>query len=57
MIDSPLGQLIGALGAVVVLDVAGAALRDRGDRLERRGALELGEDRARTGGRGCGRAR
>ena len=30
---------------MVVLDVAGAALRDRGDRLERRGALELGEDR------------
>ena len=26
MIDSPLGQLVGALGAVVVLDVAGAAL-------------------------------
>ena len=45
MIDSPLGQLVGALGAVVVLDVAGAALGDRGDRLERRGALELGEDR------------
>ena len=39
------GQLVGALGAVVVLDVAGAALRDRGDGLERRGALELGEDR------------
>ena len=38
-------ELIGALGAVVVLDVAGAAVRDRGDRLERRGALELGEDR------------
>ena len=38
-------QLVGALGAVVVLDVAGAALRDRRDRLERRGALELGEDR------------
>ena len=38
-------ELVGALGAVVVLDVAGAALRDRGDRLERRGALELGEDR------------
>ena len=39
------GQLVGALGAVVVLDVAGAALRDRGHGLERRGALELGEDR------------
>ena len=38
-------QLVGALGAVVVLDVAGPALRDRRDRLERRGALELGEDR------------
>ena len=38
-------QLVGALGAVVVLDVAGAALGQRGDRLERRGALELGEDR------------
>ena len=34
--------------AVVVLDVAGAAVRDRGDRLDRLellGALELGEDR------------
>ena len=39
------GQLVGALRAVVVLDVAGAALRDRRHRLERRGALELGEDR------------
>ena len=39
------GQLVGALGAVVVLDVAGPPLRDRRDRLERRGALELGEDR------------
>ena len=39
------GQLVGALGAVVVLDVAGAALRDRRHGLERRGALELGEDR------------
>src|SRR3954462_4561480 len=39
------GQLVGALGAVVVLDVAGPALRDRGDGLERRRALELGEDR------------
>ena len=39
------GQAVGALGAVVVLHVAGAALRDRGDGLERRGALELGEDR------------
>ena len=39
------GQLVGALRAVVVLDVAGAALRDRRDGLERRGALELGEDR------------
>ncbi len=38
-------QLVGALGAVVVLDVAGPALGDRGDRLERLGALELGEDR------------
>ena len=38
-------QLVGALRAVVVLDVAGAALGNRGDRLERRGALELGEDR------------
>ena len=39
------GQLVGALGAVVVLDVARAALRDRRHDLERRGALELGEDR------------
>ena len=38
-------ELIGALGAVVILDVPGAALGQRGDRLERRGALELGEDR------------
>ena len=38
-------QRVGALGAVVVLDVAGAALGQGGDRLERRGALELGEDR------------
>ena len=38
------GKLVGAVGAVVVLDVSRAALRDRGDRLERRGALELGED-------------
>ena len=38
-------KLVGALRAVVVLDVAGAALRDRRDRLERRGPLELGEDR------------
>ncbi len=38
-------EVVGALRAVVVLDVAGAALRDRRDRLERRGALELGEDR------------
>ena len=30
---------------MVVLDVAGPALRDRRDRLERGGALELGEDR------------
>ena len=37
--------LVGALGAVVVLDVAGAALRDRGDGLDRGGALELAEDR------------
>ena len=37
-----------ALGAVVVLDVAGARVRHRGDRLhpvERLGALELGQDR------------
>ena len=40
-----LGELVGPLGAVVVLDVAGPALRDRGDRLQRGGALELGEDR------------
>ena len=39
-------QLVGALGAVVVLDVAGAALGEGCDRLERRGALELGEDRS-----------
>ena len=39
------GQLVGALGAVVVLDVAGAALRDRRHGLDRRGALELAEDR------------
>ena len=39
------GQLVGALGAVVVLDVAGPALRDRRHRLDRRGALELPEDR------------
>ena len=39
------GQLVGALGAVVVLHVARAPLRDRRHRLERRGALELGEDR------------
>ena len=39
------GQLVGALGAVVVLDVAGAALRDRGHGLDRGGALELAEDR------------
>ncbi len=39
------GQLVGALRAVVVLDVAGAALRDRRDRLDRGGALELAEDR------------
>src|SRR3954451_12150666 len=38
-------QLVGALRAVVVLDVAGAALRQRRHGLERRGALELGEDR------------
>ena len=38
-------QRVGALGAVVVLHVAGAALRDRRDGLERGGALELGEDR------------
>ncbi len=41
----PVGELVGAVGAVVVLDVAGAPLGDRGDGLERRGALELGEDR------------
>ena len=39
------GELVGALGAVVVLDVAGAALRDRGHGLDRGGALELAEDR------------
>ena len=39
------GQLVGALGAVVVLDVAGAALRDRGHGLDRGGALELAPDR------------
>ncbi len=39
------GQLVGAFGPVVVLDVAGSALGDRRDRLERGGALELGEDR------------
>ncbi len=38
-------QLVGALRAVVVLDVARAALRDRRHRLQRRGALELREDR------------
>ena len=36
---------VGALGAVVVLDVAGAALRDRRHGLDRRRALELAEDR------------
>ena len=43
-----LGGLVDAAVAVVVLDVAGAAVRDRGDRLDRvepLGALELGEDR------------
>ena len=39
------GELVGALGAVVVLDVAGAALRDRGHGLDRGGALELAPDR------------
>ena len=39
------GQLVGALGAVVVLDVAGAALRDRRHGLDRGGALELAPDR------------
>ena len=39
------GQPVGALRAVVVLDVAGAALRDRRDGLDRGGALELAEDR------------
>ena len=39
------GKLVCPLGAVVVLHVAGAALGDRRDRLQRRGALELGEDR------------
>ena len=39
------GQQVGAVGAVVVLDVARAALGDRGDGLERGGPLELGEDR------------
>ncbi len=38
-------QLVGALGAVVVLDIARPALGNRRDRLERRGSLELGEDR------------
>ncbi len=38
-------EVVVALGAVVVLDVAGAALGDRRDGLERGGALELGEDR------------
>ena len=42
---SALGQLVGPLRAVVVLHVAGAALRDRRHRLQRRGALELREDR------------
>ena len=37
--------LVGALGAVVVLDVARAALRDRGHGLDRGRALELAEDR------------
>ena len=43
-----LAGLVDALVAVVVLDVAGAAVRDRGDRLHRLDllrALELGEDR------------
>ncbi len=39
------GQLVRALRAVVVLDIAGPALGNSGDRLERRGPLELGEDR------------
>ena len=39
------GQHVGPLRAVVVLHVAGAALRDRRDRVEGRCALELGEDR------------
>ena len=37
--------LVGALRAVVVLDVAGAALRDRRHGLDRGRALELAEDR------------
>ena len=42
---SLVAALVGALGAVVVLDVAGAALRDRGHGLDRGRALELAEDR------------
>ena len=49
--------LVGALGAVVVLDVARAALRDRGHGLDRGRALELAEDRLVRAARGCGRAR
>jgi hypothetical protein len=43
-----LAGLVDPLVAVVILDVAGAAVRDRGDRLDRvdlLGALELGQDR------------
>ena len=42
---SAVGKRVGALGAVVVLDVARPALGDGRDDLECRGALELGEDR------------
>ncbi len=41
----PVGDMVGALRAVVVLDVPRPSLRDRRDGLQRRGPLELREDR------------
>ena len=51
------GQLVGALGAVVVLDVARPALRDRGHDLERARRPRTRRRSCRRRGRGCVRAR
>ena len=57
VIARPLRRQVRALGAVMVLHVAGAALGREQARLDVPAALELGEDASRTAGRRCAPAR